>query len=472
MAGGSFQIAKRLCRSGLILKHLYVYQKLMRAYCFLKLRKSRTTDQRLICSLDELCCIHRQRQGESLSSKISQITMLLKNLGLTINEKKSQLEPSQVVEFLGMTINSLSFELSRPDQKIATICQAAKKMRKRRKVTLREVASFIGQVNSVSMAASIAVLFLRPLQMWLGSFPLKNASDYKTLGHAYSERWHPRSRLGRRVAREPILHEDESLTVTSDASNMGWGAICAYGSTSGKWKPSELEWHINERELAACILGLRCFADKLRHCTIRVQLDNTTAVWYINKKGGTRSARLNKLTRLLWLWALKRHLKLLASYKPGVQNVEADLLSRRSNDSSDYSLDGKTTMLLFAKWGVPKIDLFASRWNNKCQKYFSFFPDPGAAGVDAFAQDWSETYGYAFPPFNLVGKTIRKALKEKARLILVCPMWKNQSWWPLVMEHGKEITPLISDRNLLTDSSGSPHPCLKSPSFHLIACII
>ncbi|KAK6050897.1 site-specific recombinase, phage integrase family [Cooperia oncophora] len=146
----------------------------------------------------------------------------------------------------------------------------------------------------------------------------------------------------------------------SHASNTGWGAICAYGSTSGKWKPSELEWHINERELAACILGLRCFADKLCHCTIRLQLDNTTLV----------CARLNKLTRLLWLWALKRDLKLLASYKPGVQNIEADLLSRRSNDSSDYSLDGKTTMLLFAKWGVPKIDLFASRSGRSGRRRF------------------------------------------------------------------------------------------------------
>ncbi|KAK6061713.1 site-specific recombinase, phage integrase family [Cooperia oncophora] len=63
----------------------------------------------------------------------------------------------------------------------------------------------------------------------------------------------------------------------------------------------------------------------------------------------------------MWLWALKRHLKLLASYKPGVQNVEADLFSRRSNDSSDYSLDGKATMLLFSKSGRSERRRFRSR---------------------------------------------------------------------------------------------------------------
>ncbi|KAK6034742.1 reverse transcriptase [Cooperia oncophora] len=225
--GGRLFQFKALPSSGLS-SAPYVFTRLMRAIA----SELRSRGIRLIVYLDDWLIIDEDK--ESLSSKISQITMLLKNLGLTINEKKSQLEPSQVVEFLGMTINSLSFELSVPDQKIATICQAAKKMRKRRKVTLREVASFIGQVNSVSMAASIAVLFLRPLQMWLGSFPLKNASDYKTLGTLPESCARDLAWLSQnfgKVAREPILHEDESLTVTSDASNMGWGAIWHTAST-------------------------------------------------------------------------------------------------------------------------------------------------------------------------------------------------------------------------------------------------
>ncbi|VDP09734.1 unnamed protein product [Heligmosomoides polygyrus] len=124
------------------------------------------------------------------------------------------------------------------------------------------------------------------------------------------------------------------------------------------------------------------------------------------------------------------------------------------------------------RWSAPSIDLFASRWNAKCSKFFSFLPDPNASGVDAFAQEWSGIYGYAFPPFNMVGRVIRKALREGAHLILVCPKWKNQSWWPLVLEHGKEITPLKSTQDMLMDVNGLPHPCLSRPTFQLIACTI
>ncbi|KAK6041986.1 hypothetical protein COOONC_20511 [Cooperia oncophora] len=123
------------------------------------------------------------------------------------------------------------------------------------------------------MAARIAVLFLRPLQMWLGSFFLKNASDYKTLGTLLE-------------TCEPILHEDESLIITSDAS---YGLGC-----------NMLIRHL--------YTGLTLFRRQTLPLHHSVQLDNTTAVWYINKKGGTRNARLKKLTRLLWLWASKRDL--------------------------------------------------------------------------------------------------------------------------------------------------------------------
>ena len=37
-------------------------------------------------------------------------------------------------------------------------------------------------------------------------------------------------------------------------------------------------------------------------------------------------------------------------------------------------------------------------WGPKLPTYYSWKPDPGASAVDALAQDWSNTKGYAFPP--------------------------------------------------------------------------
>ncbi|KAL6723792.1 hypothetical protein Aduo_018760 [Ancylostoma duodenale] len=101
--------------------------------------------------------------------------------------------------------------------------------------------------------------------------------------------------------------------------------------------------------------------------------------------------------------------RLSSSRRPGTLNSEADWLSRNFTDASYFSLDPIVAMSLFAKWGVPEIDLFASRASRKCRRFYSFLPDPGACAVDAFAQDWSGIFGYAFPPFNMVGRVIRKA---------------------------------------------------------------
>ena len=49
---------------------------------------------------------------------------------------------------------------------------------------------------------------------------------------------------------------------------------------------------------------------------------------------------------------------------------------------------------------VPSLDLFASRLNHKCERYFSFRQDPNAVGTDALSddKDWSTELAYAAPP--------------------------------------------------------------------------
>lgn len=54
------------------------------------------------------------------------------------------------------------------------------------------------------------------------------------------------------------------------------------------------------------------------------------------------------------------------------------------------------------RFGPFSVDLFASRLNKKCKKFYSRFPDPEARIVDAFTASWSEENFYAFPPFALI----------------------------------------------------------------------
>lgn len=53
------------------------------------------------------------------------------------------------------------------------------------------------------------------------------------------------------TASKPISHGNPDLTLTTDASNLGWGAVCGDTSTGGFWSLEEQRYHINFLELKA-----------------------------------------------------------------------------------------------------------------------------------------------------------------------------------------------------------------------------
>ncbi|KYN21781.1 hypothetical protein ALC57_05840, partial [Trachymyrmex cornetzi] len=73
------------------------------------------------------------------------------------------------------------------------------------------------------------------------------------------------------------------------------------------------------------------------------------------------------------------------------------------------------------RFGQFEIDLFASILNAKCERYLSWFPDPGAWAVDAFTITWNSVFFYAFPPFILITRVLRKIVDESAEGVVVVP---------------------------------------------------
>lgn len=71
---------------------------------------------------------------------------------------------------------------------------------------------------------------------------------------------------------------------------------------------------------------------------------------------------------------------LTVAHIPGTaENVIADQESRKIRSETEWALDSRTFQMAVKECGfTPNIDLFASRLNNKCRKYVSYLPDPGA----------------------------------------------------------------------------------------------
>ena len=121
-----------------------------------------------------------------------------------------------------------------------------------------------------------------------------------------------------------IMTEKPSLVIESDASTQGWGAFCGGTRTGGPWSPEERQWHINCLEALAAFHAVKCFVRDKKSITVLLRMDNTTAVMYVNKLGGTVSPNLNTIVREIWLWCMNRDITLVAEHLPGVLDTIAD----------------------------------------------------------------------------------------------------------------------------------------------------
>ena len=62
--------------------------------------------------------------------------------------------------------------------------------------------------------------------------------------------------------------------------------------------------------------------------------------------------------------------------------------------------------------GQPEIGLFASRLSHQLPVYIAWKADPHHLGTDAMQQIWSHQLLYAFPPFALIPRVLRKGSGE------------------------------------------------------------
>ena len=206
------------------------------------------------------------------------------------------------------------------------------------------------------------------------------------------------------------------------------------------------------------LLAIQAFLKNQSNLAVKLRLDNTTAVTYVNNQGGTRSPSLTLLTLELWNWCLQRNILITAEHLPGVSIVLADRESRTFIDSSDWKLQPEIIQYFLKD---REIDLFATRLTNQLKSYVSWRPDPHAVATGAFSIDWSQMKGYAFPPFNLIPRTLMKVINDNANIVLVAPVWQTQHWWPLLLQLTVQLPVLLPASPTLLQDPSNPkviHP--------------
>lgn len=335
-----------------------------------------------------------------------------------INYSKSQLTPTQEMTYLGAFFNAPEKAVSLPSEKIPTLIWKVKRAMASHSMSASDCLSLLGSLSSCIPMVKWARWHLRAFQLGFLSQWRKDHPDQRILIAPATKSslwwWTRPSNLLVHCSLGPI-----SWTVlTTDASWLGWGAHYQDQLVQGRWQFNSAEVGSNNLELRAAWMAILHLATFLRakiHPSPDGQQSGSglcpesggNAQQVPLERGNTHSnmgrEEYNQPTSRIYSRA--REFVSRLSFK----NIQRQ--QRMVAEPEGLPLDMPAT---------PQIDLFSSPLNAKTPLFFSRFPSPRSAGVDALVQPWNFQRGYEFPPTPLILRFLQR-LTEKVTVLAVIP---------------------------------------------------
>ena len=356
----------------------------------------------------------------------------LTDLGFLINFEKSCTDPAQRALHLGYIIDTLGPE-GQPwiyigKDKLKKLKKDIRRCLLQGSVHARVLAKIAGQAVAMSKAILPGKLKLRSLYTTLGTrlswtdrlqIPAESQVHSDLIWWLEAvDTWN-----GSPLKKKPI-----DSSIWTDASDFGWGCTSENLEAAGVWDAYIVQKHINFKELTTVLIALQCFREPLTGKHVQVYTDSGTTVAYVNNLGGP-SCELSDIAERIWALAYEMGVTLTARHLPGVENVEADRLSRLSTQY-EWKLNPRFFRQINRMWGPHSIDRFASIVTSQLPVYNSRYLDPQTSGIDALAQhDWGQNNNYVNPPFRMLDQVLDVIIAQQAYATVIAPLWRGQAWF-------------------------------------------
>lgn len=397
---------------------------------------------------------------------------LLEYLGWKVNYPKSTLTPQKEMQYLGIMWNAHANRKYLPQQKRRDIHRKVSALLERKNASLRQLQGIVGMLNFASFPVPRGRLNHRNLLQQCRALLQLNprvSVRYRIPTLALKELKWWQTNVGRST---PIFAPKIAHYLVTDASGIGWGAQLDSLRLWGQWTLQETKLHSNVREMLAIWYVLKDQAQRLADSTVLIQSDNKTVVSYIRNEGGMKSLALLNLTRqvISVLDMYKIHVKI--HYLPGPYNGEADRLSRLSGPP-EWHLTPIVTNVIFFKFGVPVIDLFASAAAHVVPNYATLdIMDKKACLYDAFSQNWDYPLAWVFPPPFLMPRVLQHLNSAKGIFLIVAPRWNKVFWRPDLKNRALEAPFAIRhlDQCLIDATTGHPPFKVSEMSLEVWRC--
>lgn len=291
---------------------------------------------------------------EGCDRNLSLLIDKFEELGIPIAHEKT-FWGAQTQIFAGIEIDSVTFELRLPLEKLKTCLLGLLDFISRKKIKLRELQSLLGLLNFACLVIKGGRAFLRRLyDLTIGlSHPLHRrriTADAKADALVWINFLQVFN--GRSLIQNEIWEESDKLNLFTDASKtIGYGITFkthwAYGTWSSKIKNRNID--IKVLELYPIVLALSLWGSEIQNRCIVFNTDNETIMHVINKQT-SKDPTIMQLVRPLVLACLKNNIQFRANFIPGIENGPCDCLSRLKlsefqSITQDLGMDPKPTQI-------------------------------------------------------------------------------------------------------------------------------
>lgn len=275
-----------------------------------------------------------QPPSQPCQASLTSMLLTFKTLGVPIAEHKTD-GPSQVIEFLGLILDSKKMEARLPNDKLERLKNDLFSWETRKSTTLKELQSLIGTLNFACKVVPPGRAFLqRMIQLTRG---ITKSHHHIRLNHGFHQdikmwqtflqRWN-----GTNLFLNLTWENSNALSLFTDASGtLGFGGIFQNQWFQGSWLPHQSlgskDISIDWQELFAIVAATYIWGHTWSQKRILFYCDNQTVVSIINAKR-SKSPRMMDLVRALTLQTLTHNFYFKAIHIPGHCNDIADSISR------------------------------------------------------------------------------------------------------------------------------------------------
>ena len=399
----------------------YFFAKVLRPV----LEYLRSIDLRVTVYVDDflLCAPDAQ-----IVDATDQLLHTIQDLGFRVNFDKSQLTPSSRIDYIGFTIivKADKVFVKVQSKRIAKLKRSIRRALTNRSIKARILAKIAGQCVSTAWAVTPGKLLLRNTYRLLSTRETWDCTLILSKEVFTELDWWLRAVDHwncREICTRPI-----EIQVITDASHLGWGAVCNDKIASGDWNPRVSRESSNYREMLAILMALKSFQSVLRDKSVQILSDNITAIAYINHKGGP-STVLSQLAMSIWVEAIDNGLSIQCAHIAGRENRAADHWSR-TTDKHNWMLHPRLFAYIDRLWGPHTVDRFANCVNAQLPRFNSRYFEPLSEGIDALSQvNWGQEKNFVNAPFCLLSKVLDIVETQRATATAIAPKWPAQMWF-------------------------------------------